>query len=215
MKGIMSIRFIGDVHGKFRPFKKLIKNAERSVQVGDLGVGFKKYNYCRDLVWDTNPPHALMVKHNCKFIRGNHENPSVCRRHSQWIKDGTIENDVMYIGGAVSIDRAFRTEGIDWWADEECSYNEIQVMIDNYIIKKPRVMVTHDCPESIADVILSQFNRAKYGDPSRTRQALEVMRHYHKPEIHIFGHWHKDLDITIDGTRFICLGELSYIDLDI
>jgi hypothetical protein len=36
----------------------------------------------------------------------------------------------------------------------------------------------------------------------------------HKPDLWIFGHWHCDADEVIDGTRFICLNELSYVDVD-
>jgi len=31
----------------------------------------------------------------------------------------------------------------------------------------------------------------------------------------IFGHWHSNADEVIDGTRFICLNELSYCDIDV
>lgn len=37
------MRFIGDVHGKFKSYKTLIKDIPMSIQVGDMGVGFKKY----------------------------------------------------------------------------------------------------------------------------------------------------------------------------
>lgn len=36
----MKIRFIGDVHCKWSKYEKLIKGCDRSVQVGDFGVGF-------------------------------------------------------------------------------------------------------------------------------------------------------------------------------
>ena len=64
-------------------------------------------------------PHDEVMNH--KFIRGNHDDPQACREHPYWIKDGLIENDIMYIGGAWSIDREYRTEGVSWWRDEELS----------------------------------------------------------------------------------------------
>ena len=215
MTGRQMTRAIGDVHGKYAQYKKIIKGAARSIQVGDMGIGFKQFNHDGDLVWSTNPPHADMVKHNARMLRGNHDNPDVCKRNSQWIKDGTVENDVMYIGGATSIDKHHRIEGQSWWANEECSYNDLQVMIDTYMIVKPRVMITHEAPESIADAILSSLNRTKFDDPSRTRQAFQVMLEAHRPEIWIFGHWHVDIDQVLNGTRFICLNELSWIDLEL
>jgi hypothetical protein len=36
----------------------------------------------------------------------------------------------------------------------------------------------------------------------------------HKPKLWIFGHWHVPFDEVIAGTRFICLPELAYIDID-
>jgi predicted phosphodiesterase len=208
-------RVIGDVHGKYDQYKKIIKGTTRSIQVGDMGVGFRSYNFERELVRSANPPHDLMIKHGARYIRGNHDNPNVCRMDKKWIPDGTVEDDVMFIGGATSIDKAYRTEGLSWWADEECAYNDLQSFIDTAAVHKPRVLITHECPEFIADGILAAVNRTKLEDPSRTRQALQIMRDYHKPETHIFGHWHVDIDQVIDGTRFICLNELSYIDLEL
>jgi predicted phosphodiesterase len=208
-------RVIGDVHGKFDQYKKIIKGAERSIQVGDLGVGFKKLNYEGELVWSTNPPHKEMVKHSAKFLRGNHDNPDVCRKHSQWIADGTVENDVMFVGGATSIDRAYRIEGQSWWADEECSLSQLRHFVDLYADIKPRVMITHEVPESIADGILAAVNRTKLDDPSRTRQALQAMLEIHRPEIWIAGHWHVNIDQQYQGMRLIVLNELEYVDLEL
>ena len=66
-----------------------------------MGVGFRKF-----------PPHlrTLMVEGGHRFIRGNHDNPDACRREGQWIKDGTVEDDVMFVGGALSVDRRWRTD---------------------------------------------------------------------------------------------------------
>lgn len=208
-------RVIGDCHGKYGRYKKIIKGASRSVCVGDMGIGFKYYDFSRELRWHTNPPHDTMVRNNARCIRGNHDNPAVCARQSQCIPDGTVEDDVMYIGGALSVDIHLRTEGMSWWADEECSTAQLNHFVDVYDMVRPRVMITHDCPESIADSILRSRNRYKFDMPSRTRQALQGMLEIHRPEIFVFGHWHVDIDEVVGGTRFICLNELSYIDLEL
>ena len=108
-------RFIGDVHGHYEPYKRIIADVPRSVQVGDMGVGFLRIGGYSDGEEYNNPPHHSMVAGDHRFIRGNHDNPSVCRRHSQYIPDGTVEGNIMYIGGAVSIDRAWRRDGYSWW----------------------------------------------------------------------------------------------------
>ena len=53
------------------------------------------------------------------------------------------------------------------------------------------------------------------GDSSRTRQALDAMFDIHKPDLWLFGHWHDSQDRNVMGTRFICLNELEYKDIEI
>jgi hypothetical protein len=36
---------IGDVHGRFRAYKRIIKSAPASIQVGDMGVGFARVGH--------------------------------------------------------------------------------------------------------------------------------------------------------------------------
>lgn len=211
----MNIPFIGDVHGKYQPYKRLIKGRTGTIQVGDMGVGFFKWPHMDPA---PNPPHELMVAQGASFIRGNHDNPSVCRRHSQWIPDGHIENGMMFVGGAISIDAAYRIEGASWWKDEELSIAELYAMTDLYIAQRPNAMVTHDCPEEVAQLL---FQRAlipgvKVTDfPSRTRQAFQSMWSAHSPKLWVFGHHHISFDHVLRGTRFVCLAELELKELEV
>jgi len=50
-------------------------------------------------------------------------------------------------GGAVSVDRAIRTEGVDWWPQEEIT-TEQEVAISGS--GHADVMVCHDCPSGVA-----------------------------------------------------------------
>jgi hypothetical protein len=213
----MLTRIVGDVHGKFDRYKKIIAECDRSIQVGDLGVGFRHTQGPRVGEIYGNPPHYAMVRGDHRFIRGNHDSPIECKKHSQFIPDGTVENDVMYIGGALSIDRAWRIEGYSYWSDEEASVEELNRFVDIYATVKPRVMITHECPESVAEIIGARFYRKKLEPEfaSRTRQALQAMFEIHQPELHVFGHWHHSFDEVINGTRFICLSELEYRDVEL
>jgi hypothetical protein len=210
------VRFIGDVHGHFEPYKRIIGACETSVQVGDMGIGFRRSDGYRDGEEYSNPPHYAMVRGNHRFIRGNHDNPGSCRRHSQWIPDGTIEGNTMYIGGAVSIDKAFRREGYSWWADEECSMDELYVMVDKYVEAKPEIMVTHEAPQEVAEqmVQIKENRKLQPEWSSRTRQALQSMWTCHSPKLWIYGHWHMSFIHSIRGTMFICLPELNYVDVN-
>ena len=207
-------RFVGDVHGLKYELSLLLSNVPEDVtsiiQVGDMGVGFGQGDYWHESLDD------MMLSVNGRFVRGNHDNPSQCREMQSWIRDGLVENDVMYIGGAWSIDYQWRTLGYDLWDDEEVSYDRFTQLTSIYETIRPRVMVTHDCPLSVSNELFVQrgksFSKAQF--KTRTGSALQAMFEIHKPELWVFGHWHCDADEVIDGTRFICLNELSYADID-
>jgi Icc-related predicted phosphoesterase len=208
-------RFVGDVHGLKNDLALVLDNLPQDVtsviQVGDMGVGFGQGDY-----WHESLDHMLKAV-NGRFIRGNHDNPSQCREMSTWIEDGLVENDVMFVGGAWSIDYQWRTKDIDLWDDEELSYEQLHRLIAVYDHARPRVMVTHDCPLSVSNQLFLQTGKSfsKQQFKTRTGSALDEMFSIHKPKLHIFGHWHCNTDATIDGTRFVCLDELSYADVDL
>ena len=114
-------RLIGDIHGHFYDYQAhSIEDFDGpTVQIGDFGIGFGQSDYWHESI---NNFHAD-GRH--RFIRGNHDNPTVCKQDmTGYIADGTVEDDVMFIGGAWSIDNPVappgwyrRTAGYDWWDD--------------------------------------------------------------------------------------------------
>ena len=203
------IRFIGDLHGKIFGYQDLIAECERSIQLGDFGMGFGptlEADFIDDMI-DTFPG-------NHKFIRGNHDDPAECKKSKHWIPDGTVIDDMMFVGGAYSIDQEHRTEGVSWWPDEELSYDELGEMIAIYEQTKPRIMVTHTFPIFIPKHYMG-FSIYGNQNGSRTEQALTTMFEIWKPDIWLAGHWHQHFDRVCLGTRFICLNELEFIDLEI
>lgn len=198
------IRFIGDVHAKFDEYVKILPDDDRvlSYQVGDFGIGF------------ATPPDTQVKRTHCDwFIRGNHDNPALCSEHEGYIPDGLYNPfyDVMFVGGAESVDRHMRTEGLDWWADEQLSIERLGDFTERYIAEEPSIMVTHDAPDPICAYVLG-FHPYHL---SRTQQALGAMWSFHKPKLWVFGHYHKHFDQVYEGTRFLCLPELAYADIDI
>lgn len=201
MKERKMTRLIGDIHGDMQAYSNIISGCDRSIQVGDFGQGFIT--------------HSLAVPGKHEYIRGNHDDPFRCKMDAAWIPDGTIENDVMFVGGAWSIDWAYRIPGLTWWEDEECSVAALQHFIDKYLEVRPRVMITHECPDNIAGIMCSSLGKTKYDIPSRTRDAFEIMWNHHKPEYWIFGHWHVDWRKEIEGTQFVCLDINEYMDIEL
>jgi hypothetical protein len=213
-------RLIGDIHGMFYDYQahSIADFAGPTIQIGDFGIGFGQGDYWHESVNDfhTDGTH--------RFIRGNHDNPRVCKQDMVgYIADGTVENDVMYIGGAWSIDNPAaplgwyrRTPELDWWFDEECSDEEFERMYEEYKRTKPRVMITHDCPARISYPMFwgSGFLRGPVY-PNRTSEWFDRFLDAHQPDEWYFGHWHKTMTYQEDKTRFQCIGELDYVDVEL
>lgn len=212
-RGSFFMKFIGDVHGHFSRYKNIIRDHPNTIQVGDMGVGFRRWPHGE---WQSNPHYDMMVAQNAWFIRGNHDNPHTCRRHSQCIKDGHVETTkkgtkIMYIGGASSNDKEYRIEDFSWWPEEELSQKDMWEIAEKYAKEKPDVMVTHDCPIEI----IAHIHSHHLYDNSRTQQFLQALFNAHKPKMWIHGHHHISFDRVINGTRFVCLAELEMKEFDI
>lgn len=220
-------RLVGDIHGMINDYRfyslgigrslKKDEVFERSIQIGDYGLGFgKPERDARINEWmKENPQH--------RFIRGNHDNPAVVKTMAGYIPDGTVEGDVMFIGGAWSIDNPDappgwykRTKDVNWWEDEECSEEEFARILDTYMQVKPRVMITHDCPHKIAGEMFwgsGLLKGPRY--ENRTGNFLQKLFDMHQPEEWYFGHWHFTMKHISGRTTFQCIGELDVVDVDL
>lgn len=201
---------VGDTHGDMNPIYEAIELAKRNndyvVHVGDLGVGFideieKEGNY-------------LFNEGFC-FIRGNHDNPEKCYLMKSYLGDYGFfdlsnETGFFFVSGALSIDKNMRRMLIDWWPDEELPYHKMLDAFRIYSDIKPRIMITHDCP----DFVISNIHGSTIS--SSTSKAFDHFFGSHKPDVWIFGHHHISFDKMLYGTRFICLAinEIRYIDIN-
>jgi hypothetical protein len=212
-------RLIGDIHGHFYDYQaySIADFDGPTIQVGDFGIGFGQGDYWNESVNDFHRDG----RH--RFIRGNHDNPTVCYDEMVGcINDGNIEDDVMFIGGAWSIDNPVappgwyrRTAGVDWWFDEECSDERFHRMFESYEFHRPKIMITHDCPASVSYKMFWGSDTVKGpAYPNRTSTWLDRFLEVHQPEFWFFGHWHKTMYYTQGNTTFVCLGELDTIDID-
>lgn len=217
------IRIIGDIHGNKYDYElisslSLNPDISGSIQLGDFGIGLGGGDYWHESI------NSFMLKNKARMIRGNHDHPARCKSEMVgYISDGTVEGDVMYIGGAWSIDNPVappgwyrRTPGLDWWDDEECSDAEFEQFFETYKTVKPRVMITHDGPRKVTYEMFwgSGFITGPVY-PNRTSEWFDRFIDAHRPEFHFFGHWHRSMAYKHGNTTFVCLGELDTIDVDL
>ncbi len=204
------VRLIGDIHGAWQYYRDYLIDPDMpSVQVGDFGYGFNSSKDELMLKWQEENPQQL-------FIRGNHDDIGQCLLSKSYIPDGfwDKQNDIMYVGGAWSIDYGFRVEDVDWWADEECSTSTFKHIYENYKQVKPRIMITHDAPLNIP-CWTGLLPKEAFQMTTRTGLWLQRMLNAHKPDLWVFGHWHQSMDQTTEGTRFVCLNINETRDLDL
>ena len=191
---------IGDVHAKKEEYAKIIADnpGENTFQVGDFGF---------QISHDWHLSTFDSSRH--KVVFGNHDYyPYLDKPHSCGNFSYFPEYDLMTIRGAGTIDGYRRVEGYDWFPEEEeMSYGQWYDCIDMINDKKPKIIISHDCPMSIAQTLFGFPNEGSYKSP--TRNGLQACWDNHKPEMWFFGHHHESKDVVILGTRFICLNELE------
>jgi len=205
--------FIGDVHGEFKTYLYILykmqhkggkKGVDCSCQVGDMGIGFPADSEYRreDVSW-TPEIHSYH-----KYIRGNHDDPSTCNVHPNYLGDwGYLPApEMFFVSGGYSIDFSRRFQGIDWWHDEELSILEMNKALQSYSSNKPKIVVSHECPLEMKSHFIT--NEWKLEHDSRTEKLLQNMFTIHQPEYWICGHHHKKVEIDNNGTHFVCLDEL-------
>lgn len=186
--------FVGDVHGKYDEYLKIIARHKSSIQVGDMGFSYK---------------HFKGVDHmSHTFIGGNHDNWDTIHECPNYLgRFGALHigrlRDAFFVSGAFSIDQWARTEGKSWWRNEELSYSESSDCLSQYCLVHPEIVISHDCPNIVSQ---KMFNKT---DNTATRQLLSGMLARWKPKLWVFGHWHESKTITINNTRFVCLAELE------
>jgi hypothetical protein len=130
------------------------------VQLGDFGIwpGARGREYLSGLDAALAAADAVLW-----FVDGNHEDFTQLARFRPG-PDGRAQvtdriwhlprghrwrwhgRDWLALGGAVSLDRAGRTAGADWWPEEEITWPQAGAVIE---AGPADVMVTHECPAGI------------------------------------------------------------------
>jgi hypothetical protein len=221
------LRIIGDVHAQFHPddvavrdgrgYLELIADAPYSVQVGDMGDGE---------TYDQLIAHVDAGRH--RFFPGNHECYDRLPPHSLGdfgaVSWGGV--DFFFVRGAQSADkdvlvRMGREQGKTlWFPQEELTDEQMAAAEREYLLAKPTIMLSHDAPTEIAWLFTEYARRFRAVNPegslppSRTKVFLARLWEQHQPRLWAFGHHHRNWKHREGPTQFVCVGQLSHIDVD-
>lgn len=208
----------GDTHASLDISKLNSKNFSLGRQLnkwdyviilGDFGLvwtGSNEEKYWVD--WLSDKPWTTL------FVDGNHENHTKIRAlptvdmfgskvgqvtdsifHLRRGNIYTIDDlKILTIGGAMSIDKAYRQEWITWWADELLSGADIYNALDNLekVNYEVDFVLTHTCPMSIFKLL--RLGSFKMNDP--TMKQLESITNNVSFKHWYFGHFHMDYQIS-------------------
>ena len=212
-----NLTIIGDVHGKYRRYKKITEGCDHSFQLGDMGFDYKPL-----IKMNIDPDRH-------KFHGGNHDNMDTYYDSPHSLDDYGMEVlgglKFFYIRGAYSVDVKGRQKAERqghpkcWWEQEQLHHSKLVDAIKEYESRRPETMITHTCPQEIARLIGNPGVLRNFGlnpDTFRTptQSALQLCFDAHRPKVWIFGHFHMDRAFEYKGTLFICLEELQSLDAD-
>ena len=209
----------GDTHGTVDYGKIMSISAkypsltrdDHVIIAGDFGAVWRETTLSLDLKPFTK------LKYTVLFVDGNHENfdlldsfevkewhggkvhivaPNIIHLMRGQIYE--IEGKTFFtFGGATSVDKIWRREGISWWRQEVPSYLEMEEGIANLKKAGNKVdyIITHSCDESalsLGPLATRDFQTDLYPENemlSYFEENVEYKRWY-------FGHYHLDADLN-------------------
>jgi putative phosphoesterase len=216
--------FIGDTHGNNRAIESACEASDNSliIHVGDFGLGFADvYREAETL----NELNNLAEEHNNNIviIRGNHDSKDRFNFFRNRLSNVHLPEDyeiyqyndkkILFVGGAISIDRKGRTEYISYWSDEV-------VVLREDLCQSADVLVTHSTatycfPTRLAPIVVewAEEEMEKYGtdllkELKEEREKIDRIIELCKPKYHFYGHMHDSWSEEIDG----CVHRLLNID---
>jgi hypothetical protein len=165
------------------------------------------------------------------FIDGNHEDFSILYNYPVDKKTGTrtifknlyhmprgtvmeIEGKLFgFLGGAESIDKSYRTEGLSWWPEERITEEDVETMINNVGNRQLDYFITHTCTHAFRDKYFGPLDLTRWKLPSGWEdnsmlmmdKAVSILN----PKMHIFGHMHR----SVREKKLLCLNIDELIEL--
>lgn len=97
------------------------------------------------------------------------------------------ERRCMAVGGAVSVDRHTRSDGVSWWHGESISEADVRQACDNGPVD---VLFTHDAPEGVRTLYFGNADTGVWRESRRSREAVAAIVEAVRPKLVVHGHYH-------------------------
>jgi hypothetical protein len=224
MENFDRILFTADSHGNFNHLFRLIDEYEIKdcllVSCGDNGEGFvprKKQLKEFELLNNRFKKRGI----NYASLRGNHSDKSyfdgsINLSHFELIPDYTYRQinglTFLFIGGALSIDRLERKEGVSYWKDE------VFVLKPELLTQTCDVLVTHSAPSWIGPndkegiAYWCQRDETLWEECQEERRLHDELFEIVKPKFSMAGHFHRHYFRVYNGCKARILAELEMIE---
>lgn len=229
----MSIFITGDIHARlddrFYYLTGCMKDTDTLIVLGDFGFS---WNEITEMLWESADfpftTFSVLGNHeNFDRIYNDYEEVEIFGGKAYKMSDRTYyaKNGEMYeiegkkffvFGGALSIDKDYRTPGLSWWCQEIPTKNDYNHALE--ILEKNGwtfdYLLTHTCED---DLSKSMFGYT-YIIPDTTAKMIQELKfeikshdgHFSK---HFFGHHHQySTSFGLDTDTFALYNEVYNLD---
>lgn len=231
--------FAGDTHSFLEHWDYLIghcvnQNLDTIYQVGDFG--YWEHTHKGERYLDGLQDELARANLTVRWVDGNHENhellrskyevtaPAAYRIRPNIIyqsRGSTLEVDgvkLLFVGGATSIDKGGRTQGVSWWPEEALTYGEVMNAIEAGA--GADILVSHDAP--LGNYHMNNVLNEQLKDSSSMWHQVFLESYAHRkmiyeivdavrPRFVVHGHYHYSHQATLrvgaDDVRIIGLDQ--------
>ncbi len=233
----MRVLLVGDVHGRYEQLADLLRQVQAdyhigaAIQVGDFGfdkAGMARVHERR--IRYAVPLHVIDGNHeDHRWLRHALQSGAAetWREELNLIYQGRPStarigaSTVGFLGGALHVDRPQR-HNVFSRAPNYILRRQREAAAALFNRERPELIVTHSCPARIGiglrgahhhEHAIGQHIRAAGFDPGPQADCGETELGKlwyglaYRPRAWGFGHFHRAHEATIEGTRFVCLGD--------
>ena len=181
---------------------KYYNGGDKYLEVENIKLLFCEGNH--DDIWALN---KLVEEYGITPIEIKDDIFYMPRGSTYKLQDG---RNILFMGGAESIDKNFRTLGVDWFPEETIKDRDLNNLPDNRV----DILISHTNSREYINTLSE--GRTLYHDDC-SQDAISYIINKYKPSLHFFSHWHMFKQGKLNNTYWTCLNQINdqgwYIEL--